>query len=67
MSKPATVLVIEGNSDFRFIVAHGLRQLGMVVVEAENGDSALSLIQRGLCPKVITLIYYAKMSAEEFY
>ena len=41
------VLLVEDNPDVRKIVARQLGELGYAVIEAENGDAAFKIIERG--------------------
>jgi CheY-like chemotaxis protein len=52
--RPATVLVIDDNPDFRSVLVDALREEGFSVAEAADGDEGLALARR-LQPDLVLL------------
>ncbi|MBK5257296.1 MAG: EAL domain-containing response regulator [Vicinamibacteria bacterium] len=60
-----TVLVVDDDSDVRFVVASGLRQAGFSVEEAETGEVALQKLSQGRAEAVISDISMPGLSGVE--
>jgi CheY-like chemotaxis protein len=51
----ATLLLVDDNDDAREALAYLIEQTGCQVIEARNGEQALSVLRQGLRPDLILL------------
>lgn len=51
----ATLLLVDDNDDAREALAYLIEQTGCQVIEARNGEQALTVLQQGLRPDLILL------------